>query len=105
MIGGTYILRGHRVVKAKTILEWGKFFQDGRNRIVKYEVLHNGYRVSTVFLGLDHNFMGGKPLLFETMVFGSDGELDMKRYATWKEAETGHKIMVGKWLLEKRIKK
>ena len=105
MIGGTYILRGHRVVKAKNILEWGNFVGDGKKRIVKQETLPNGYRVSTVFLALDHNFRGGKPLVFETMVFGSDGELDMKRYTTWKEAETGHKIMVGKWLLEKRIKK
>lgn len=28
------------------------------------------YRVSTVWLGLDHNWGGGEPLLFETMSFG-----------------------------------
>ena len=47
--------------------------------------------VSTVFLGIDHNFSGkGPPLLFETQVV-LNGELDTQvRYATWDEAEKGH---------------
>jgi hypothetical protein len=50
--------------------------------------------VSTVFLGLDHNFgEGGAPLLFETMVFGLPGE-DCRRYSTWAEAEEGHARIV-----------
>ena len=46
--------------------------------------------VSTVFLGLNHNFDGGKPLLFETLadVGGNDDVVD--RYETWKQAERGH---------------
>jgi hypothetical protein len=35
-------------------------------------------RVSTVFLGLNHTFNGGRPVLFETMIFGGplDGEME-----------------------------
>lgn len=29
-----------------------------------------GVRISTIFLGLDHNHCGGEPILWETMVFG-----------------------------------
>ena len=63
--------------------------------------MSNGKWVSTVFLGIDHNFWGkGKPLIFETMVFPNKidlDELDMDRYSTWGEAEKGHKKMVKKW--------
>lgn len=64
----------------------------------------NGHRVSTVFLGLDHNYTGrGPPVLFETMIFGPDSlaETDMWRYCTWDEAEAGHKNAVR--VLEERL--
>ena len=59
--------------------------------------------VSTVFLGIDHNFENeGSPLLFETMIFecAPDGavldwsELYCRRYATVGEARTGHSQIV-----------
>lgn len=67
-----------------------------------------GRRVSTVFLGLDHSFFDGPPILFETMVFSAEtkmhdlfGEpreyhesLDMRRYATYAEAMQGHEEVV-----------
>lgn len=59
------------------------------------------YRVSTVWLGSDHNFLDkGPPLIFETMVFrGPEGllEVDCDRYATLEEAEEGHAKFVAKW--------
>lgn len=54
------------------------------------------WRVSTVFLSLDHSFAeSGPPVVFETMVFGP-GEIDQncERYCTWDEAVAGHKAMV-----------
>lgn len=51
------------------------------------------YRVSTVLLGLNHNFFGeGAPLIFETMIFKNEGweEVYMDRYATKQEALIGH---------------
>lgn len=50
--------------------------------------------VSTVFLGLDHQYGDGPPLLFETMVFGGPLDHEMNRYSTWNEAEKGHQEMV-----------
>ena len=47
-----------------------------------------------MFLGLDHSFGGGAPLLFETMVFGGPLDGEQERYSTWNEAEAGHKLMV-----------
>jgi len=47
--------------------------------------------VSTVFLFINHNFGGeGKPILFETMVFGGKHDQYCRRYASFGEAKTGH---------------
>lgn len=46
--------------------------------------------VSTVFLGLDHNWGIGPPLLFETMIFGGVHDEYQERYSIWDEAEAGH---------------
>lgn len=47
-------------------------------------------QVSTVFLYMDHSFHGGRPLLFETMIFGGVHDNHQLRYSTWEEAEGGH---------------
>lgn len=46
--------------------------------------------VSTVFLGMDHAYDGGIPLLFETMVFGGEHDLWQDRCSTWSGAEEMH---------------
>jgi len=49
-------------------------------------------------LGLDHSYDGGRPLLFETMVFNNSGDSKyLERYSNWEEAEEGHKRAV-KWV-------
>lgn len=99
---GCFILKGKKVVPVTT-LEWAKWLQNN-DRAIKQEELPNGYWVSTVFLGLDHSLSGGKPLVFETMVFPTKGnylDRDMDRYSTYKEAEAGHKKMVKKWSKKK----
>lgn len=56
--------------------------------------------VSTVWLGLDHSFGSGPPLIFETMVFAGDHDLgdgrerDCRRYTTEAEALEGHAATV-----------
>lgn len=49
--------------------------------------------MSTVFLGIDHAFSGGLPVLWETIVFGGplDGEMD--RYTSRADALAGHQVM------------
>lgn len=47
--------------------------------------------ISTVFLGMDHDYTGhGPPLLFETMTFGGGGLEGMWRCSTWEQAEQMH---------------
>ena len=62
-------------------------------RRVAREKVVPGVDVSTVFLGLDHGYGDGPPILYETMVFGGtlDGEQD--RYATREQALAGHEAM------------
>lgn len=74
--------------------EWGEMFK-GERHVAKTEIELAGQKglVSTVFLGIDHNYSGeGPPLLFETMVFLGDGNDDdyCDRHATRAEAEAGH---------------
>ena len=62
----------------------------------------NGMRVSTVWLGIDHNYFGGRPLLFETMVFSDNKNYQERycdRYSTWDEAIEGHKKAI-QWVLD-----
>ncbi len=78
---------------------WAIWFEANRERKrVDLTRTKNGYHVSTVFTGMNLQLWddGRAPLTFETMVF-NDGELDMRRYATWDEAVAGHKEMVEKW--------
>ncbi len=81
------------------LMEWAMWLGTNHNsplRVVGQTNI-NGYLISTVFLGLDHNFVGGKPIWFETMVFG-EGEWEdwQKRYETWEEAEKGHASVLKK---------
>ena len=53
-------------------------------------------RVSTIFLGLDHRWGDGPPLLFETMVFRAGEAVEQERYSTYHDAEQGHEAMVAR---------
>jgi hypothetical protein len=90
-----YILVGHEAVPADDLQAWARNFEKGTNRHVALTKL-DGAEVSTVFLGLDHSFGDGPPLLFETMVFGGVCDQEQDRYSTWAEAEAGHAAMVEK---------
>ncbi len=85
-----YVLNGHAVVPVDSVEEWGKMMEGDRT-VAKTAVW--GWRVSTVFLGLDHSFGDDEaPLVFETMIFPSDSYSDqfMLRCSTWEEAEACH---------------
>lgn len=92
-----YTLIGRLPVPCFDIQEWA------RTRVTQNDwhvaETHVGpMRVSTVFLGQDHNFGFGKSrdaILFETMIFGGDLEDHYQtRCATWAEAEAMHAIAV-----------
>jgi hypothetical protein len=91
-----YILDGHKPKPERDLLTWARWFEDGEKRRVAHDVV-GLVSVSTVFLGIDHQFGNGPPLLFETMTFGpSDDGQEQHRYSTWDEAVAGHNAIVGR---------
>ena len=84
-------------------LAWAKDFENSNRFVAKSKLWWGGY-VSTVWLGLDHSFFSGPPLIFETMVFSFFGRsLDINRYSTENEAWAGHWEMVNKWKFNRAI--
>ena len=63
----TYILDGTTPVPA-SLLTWAQWYETAERHVADTWVTPT-VRVSTVFLGLDHQFGEGPPLLFETMAF------------------------------------
>jgi len=88
-----YELIGQTPVRVGDVLEWASRFEAMDRRVAQTTLL-GMCRVSTVFLGLDHNWRGGRPLLFETMAFwhGEGGDLE-ERCSTWLQAEEQHARM------------
>lgn len=89
------------------LLEWAalKEGNDGYDYIVVAKSLVWRFRVSTVWLGLDHG--GGRwnhkmglpvepPIIFETMIFGGGSYMDLycDRYPTEETALAGHQKAV-----------
>jgi len=91
-----YDLQGNPI----DLLEWSKLFEDVKYRRVAETTLPDGTWVSTVWIGIDHQFGDGTPLIFETMVFPSKEELNERnvdRHTTETEALAGHHLMVKNW--------
>lgn len=92
----TFYLNQDHTYRPCSLQEWANQFEE-INKHVADEII-NDMRVSTVWLGLNHNhFNLGNPLLFETMVFtdkDSGNDVYCERYSTWQEAEEGHKKAV-----------
>lgn len=84
-----YILKDGIPVQEPDLLTWAIWYEDfdGR-RVANIEI--GDVRISTVFLGLDHQWGGGPPLLFETMIFGGEHDDYQERYSTLEEAMAGH---------------
>lgn len=83
-----YILVGRTPV-AVDLMTWAVAMNDRGNRIASTQLTRKCW-VSTIFLGLDHNFSGGEPILFETMIFGGPLDGEQWRYHTYDEAKRGH---------------
>jgi hypothetical protein len=85
-------------VEEPDTLAWGRWFGTA-DRSLAYDRV-GAVEVSTVFLGLDHNYSGGPPLLWETMTFAVDETSELHnlqdRYTTRESALAGHKAMVAR---------
>lgn len=120
-VSDKYILVRQTPVPCEDLREWARWFE-GEAGVDHRHVFEDTVRehwISTVFLGLDHSFLGkSPPILFETMVFCRHRSLfdplirilrrfgwvypvkqcqldnEMARYSTWLEAEAGHANMM-----------
>jgi hypothetical protein len=94
-----YVLDGHEPRRARSVLDWMKWFA-GTDRTVAHTRI-DGIELSTVFIGIDHEFSphgvryhGHRPMLFETAVLSAARFVRALRYPTWDEALTGHCLLV-----------
>jgi hypothetical protein len=107
-----YILTpDHRLVPEPDLFRWAIWFETADRHVD--ETMVGPYRVSTVFLGLDHGFFGERstrpdPLIFETMIFDLSREIEsawfsrsfhpsfhfQRRYRSWDQATAGHAYAV-----------
>jgi len=53
-------------------LAWAELFENSAGRIIGQHRTLYGEKLSTVWLGLNHNWGDGPPLIFETMLFAPD---------------------------------
>ena len=79
----------------KDIIEWSKTLTDKSRTVGFDEVVVDGatYDVSTVFLGIDMNALGGPPLLWETMVFAGHQPALRRRHTSAEEAKAFHAVV------------
>ena len=88
-----YILAGQTPVQEPCLLRWAAYMETAERHVAQ-TVLADGTRVSTVFVGIDYNWLhDGPPLLFETKVFRDGVGGEWAHYTTWAEAAAGHAAM------------
>jgi hypothetical protein len=103
-----YLLVGTEIQPVCDLAKWGIAFEQSDN-IIRRSYFPLG-TISTVFLGVDHAWSGGPPLLFETMIFpviDDEGNVSMideyqDRCSTYEEAMAMHYRAVS-WYLWERV--
>jgi len=80
----------------RDLLTWATWYEaNNSKRVVARTTISDDVTVSTVFLGLDYNFLSvGPPVLWETMIFGGKHNEAQWRYRSREEAEAGHTLAV-----------
>lgn len=87
--------------------QWVALFERGDDYRIVRQTTIGPWWVSTVWLGLNHNWGGGPPLIFETMVFWEKPDDDYRditglRYSTLAQARSGHARFV--WELRRKAR-
>jgi hypothetical protein len=93
-MGDYYDLDGNPM----TLMEWAELMEADPERRRVGRTAVRGYLVSTVWLGMNHNYHpDAPPHIFETMVFpltDFGDEVYCKRYSMREQAEAGHESVV-----------
>lgn len=88
-----YWIEVEGIPRAATLDEWMAWTSPENKRVAKTTV--GPAWVSTVFLGLDHAYGGGPPVLYETMIFEGKHDGYCWRYTSREAALQGHARIVG----------
>jgi hypothetical protein len=80
-------------VATRDVLAWARWMEKAERHVARDDVGFDVF-VSTVFLGLDHSWGSGRPLLWETMIFGGPEDGYQCRYSSRADAVTGHAAAV-----------
>jgi len=87
---------GRMAIPCKTLLEWTEWYtaaaKDDGEVVIAFTLIGTGGKpltVKTTFLGLDTEFGGGKPRMFETRIWGYH-EYYRRRRTVWSEALRAH---------------
>lgn len=91
-----YILTGDGETHLVDEKAWADWFSTNAAaaRFVAKTQVSTDVEVSTVFLGIDHQWGSGPPLLFETMIFGGEYDQCQWRWTTRVQALAGHDQIV-----------
>src|SRR3972149_5510632 len=98
IFNGYYILDKHGEPMVETdSMRWSEWFKTADRKVNGTDV--GAFFVSTVFLGMDHNFGDGEPILYETCIFkNNESKIELgdfhsevvDRYTDKEKAEIGH---------------
>jgi hypothetical protein len=91
---GKYILKDGKPVLEPNLMKWAMWIEHSPERVMA-RWQKGGVVVTTIFIGVDHNFSGkGEPTLWETMVRGGRLHGFMCRYNSARLAKRGHQRIV-----------
>lgn len=77
------------------LIKWGMWLEKAERHVGDDTI--GDSRVSTVFMGLNHNYGQGAPILWGTMVFGGKLDQEQERCSGSREqAEAMHQNMIKK---------
>lgn len=82
------------------VLAWAKDREGEKACVVQQDTLPNGIYISTVWIGIAQNMLGGEPLIFESMVFDKKHAqkiFEKAMYSTLGKAKEGHKVLIKKY--------
>jgi hypothetical protein len=92
-----YILIGKRVFKTDIngFMRWSRKRGGSASQTLALTRVSPTVDISTIFICIDHRHFGeGRPIVFETLVFGGQLDGEMERYTTYGKALDGHERMV-----------
>jgi len=92
--------KGGYVIEEAELLVWAEWFEDSfEDRLIKRTDFPDGSHLSTIFLGIDHNwgFDDPRPILWETMFFKKLDEPKMLDFFGSKREMTHDGIYEWRW--------